>query len=712
MAQFGLNVSTSQLEKLQKALKTTDASKLEQAQLTGNASSIFNEFNVSSDNIFKDTGLDKILNDIAGEDGQISQNEMQNFLGDDVFSMESFLSVVENAVEDSLKSIQGGSTASSSATSNNHSGSTGANTSSYVKEKGYTASSSVVEEKKSTITSTTKPVTTNNSTSASSTTSVDKNISSTSSTKRSSSTAPSSSTGNKSIDDSLTTPDRNLIHDLESESADNYDLSKAISYQNDGTAREGVYNESKEFIAESVKEIIDNNDCGIEDLVVAGGADFLKNTSEALSGYNIEDFNIDKENISSEFIAILSNAYEKASSEGEVDNNSLLGRLYGQTKDFIKSQTADSAMFEAYSGQMGSKDNQFDDNEVMTLEEMYQNVDRFNEILSIDPDFYDKYAQTGTTKDGTICYSISDAQRAEMITAENKLLGENRKIVEDSDYTMTKPDALTWDSDDSFFEKFGKSTATMAFVADGGWKEYNILNKEYTECQNLQNQFNEQGFVEYEGKRYDASNAQAFVDAMNEKIEEIQKQKDEIERTETFNAVMAETAGEVGWEAAKFGLGIVSGGAVQVTLIAADAAIAAHDTIADGGSWDDALVASIANAAGNVLGNKLGDALFPGANEAAVEVTERATERLTSEATERIATEVAENIAESTARRIAQETGQNITQEASESAIKKIIIEKLKYDSGNQAQSLNEDWVNGIYEAIKAELTGKNADNS
>lgn len=696
MAQFGLNVSTSQLEKLKKALKTTDASKLEQAQLTGNAASIFNEFNVSSDNIFKDTGLDKILNDIAGKDGQISQNEMQNFLGDEVFSMDSFLSVVEDAIDESLNEnkIQSTSTTSSYRTT---SSSTAPATNTSISR---TDSADFANKSGSTSPSvnTTKKDTSFNRA----------NYTSPSAT-RGGSTAPSSSTGNKSIDDSLTTPNRNLIHDLESEIADNYDLSKAISYQNDGTAREGVYNESKEFIAESVKEIIDNNDCGIEDLVVAGGADFLKNTSEALSGYNIEDFNIDKENISSEFIAILSNAYEKASSEGEVDNNSLLGRLYGQTKDFIKSQTSDSAMFEAYSGQMGSKDNQFDDNEVMTLEEMYQNVDRFNEILSIDPDFYDKYAQTGTTKDGTICYTISDAQRSEMITAENKLLGENRKIVEDSDYTMTKPDALTWDSDDSFFEKFGKSTASMAFVADGGWKEYNILNKEYTECQNLQNQFNEQGFVEYEGKRYDASNAQAFVDAMNEKVEEIQKQKDEIERTETFNAVMAETAGEIGWEAAKFGLGIVSGGAVQVTLIAADAAIAAHDTIADGGSWDDALVASIANAAGNVLGNKLGDALFPGANEAAVEVTERATERLTSEATERIATEVAENIAESTARRIAQETGQNITQEASESAIKKIIIEKLKYDSGNQAQSLNEDWVNGIYEAIKAELTSESS---
>ena len=105
MAQFGLNVSTSQLEKLKKALNNTDTSKLESTQLTGNAASIFAELNVNSDNAFKNTGLDKILNDIAGKDGEISQSEMKDFLGEDVFSMETFVSVVENAVEEALKDI-------------------------------------------------------------------------------------------------------------------------------------------------------------------------------------------------------------------------------------------------------------------------------------------------------------------------------------------------------------------------------------------------------------------------------------------------------------------------------------------------------------------------------------------------------------------------------------------------------------------------------
>ena len=105
MAQFGLNVSTSQLEKLKQALNNTDTSKLESTQLTGNAASIFAELNVNSDNAFKGTGLDKILNDIAGKDGEISQSEMKDFMGDDVFSMDTFVSVVENAVEEALKEI-------------------------------------------------------------------------------------------------------------------------------------------------------------------------------------------------------------------------------------------------------------------------------------------------------------------------------------------------------------------------------------------------------------------------------------------------------------------------------------------------------------------------------------------------------------------------------------------------------------------------------
>ena len=105
MAQFGLNVSTSQLEKLKKALNNADTSKLESTQLTGNAASIFAELNVNSDNAFKGTGLDKILNDIAGKDGEISQDEMKDFMGDDVFSMDAFVSVVENAVEEALKDI-------------------------------------------------------------------------------------------------------------------------------------------------------------------------------------------------------------------------------------------------------------------------------------------------------------------------------------------------------------------------------------------------------------------------------------------------------------------------------------------------------------------------------------------------------------------------------------------------------------------------------
>ncbi len=117
MAQFGLNVSTSQLEKLKKALNNTDTSKLESTQLTGNAASIFAELNVNSDNAFKDTGLDKILNDIAGKDGKISQNEMKDFLGDDVFSMETFVSVVENAVEEALKDIDTDTTAKAASAS-------------------------------------------------------------------------------------------------------------------------------------------------------------------------------------------------------------------------------------------------------------------------------------------------------------------------------------------------------------------------------------------------------------------------------------------------------------------------------------------------------------------------------------------------------------------------------------------------------------------
>ena len=703
MAQFGLNVSTSQLEKLKNALKTTDASKLERAQLTGNAASIFNEFNVSSDNIFKDTGLDKILNDIAGEDGQISQNEMQNFLGDEVFSMDSFLSVVEDAIDESLNEnkIQSTSTTSSYRTT---SSSTAPATNTSMSR---TDSADFANKSGSTSPSvnTTKKDTSFNMA----------NYTSPSATRGGSTAAASNSsvsvkgtTPQKSIKNSFTNPDRGLIKDLETELSSDSDLAKAVRYQNDGSAVDGVATESKAFIADRLQEIIDDNDCGIEDLTIAGGADFLKDVSNSLKNYNVEDFNIDKDNISPEFIAILSNAYADAPAEAK-DGNTLLGRLYNQTQNFITSQTSNPEMFEAYIQQMGSIDSGFDNDKKMTLEEMSQNVDKFNQILSLDEDFYDKYATKMTTQNGKTVYMINDAQRAQIISDENKLLGDNRAIVEDSDYTMKNPDALTWADDDSFFDKFGKSAATINFVADGGWKNYNALNKEYLNCQDLCNQFNEQGYVEYQGKRYDSSNAQSFIDAVNTKVENIQKQKDEIERTESYNAAVAATAGEIGWEATKFGLGIVSGGAVQVTLIAADAAIAAHDTFADGGTWDEALFSSITNAAGNVLGNAAGDFFFPGANNAATEITERATERLTSEATERIATEVAENIAEATARRIAQETGEQISQEAAESAMKKFITEKIKYDLGNEVQSINEDFFNGAYEEIKAEITGESS---
>lgn len=699
MAQFGLNVSTSQLEKLKNALKTTDASKLEQAQLTGNAASIFNEFNVSSDNIFKDTGLDKILNDIAGEDGQISQNEMQNFLGDEVFSMDSFLSVVEDAIDESLNEnkIQSTSTTSSYRTTSSSTApatntSTSRTDSADFANKSGSTSPSVNTTKKDTSFNranyTSPSATRGGSTAAASNSSV----------------SVKGTTPQKSIKNSFTNPDRGLIKDLETEISSDSDLAKAVRYQNDGSAVDGVATESKAFIADRLQEIIDDNNCGIEDLTIAGGADFLKDVSNSLKNYNVEDFNIDKDNISPEFIAILSNAYADAPAEAK-DGNTLLGRLYNQTQNFITSQTSNPEMFEAYIQQMGSIDSGFDNDKKMTLEEMSQNVDKFNQILSLDEDFYDKYATKMTTQNGKTVYMINDAQRAQIISDENKLLGDNRAIVEDSDYTMKNPDALTWADDDSFFDKFGKSAATINFVADGGWKNYNALNKEYLNCQDLCNQFNEQGYVEYQGKRYDSSNAQSFIDAVNTKVENIQKQKDEIERTESYNAAVAATAGEIGWEAAKFGLNFVPLGkgvetAVNVGVIAADALIAGHDKVADGGSWDEALVASITNAAGNVIGDKIGNAVFSSGT-----LTGEAAER----ATERIAAEVAENIAESTARRIARETGQEVSSEVTENVIKKVVKAKLQGDFGGEIQTITEDLMNGTYEEIKAELTSESS---
>ena len=510
-----------------------------------------------------------------------------------------------------------------------------------------------------------------------------------------------------SANSELSDVDRKLVNELEDEIGDDTELNNAIANLANG-GEEGNYSTSKGFIADSIQEMLDDKDCSINDITVAGGADYLSDLSKALDGYDISDFNIDKGNISQEFIDIVSSAYQNATPE-ERDKNTLLGQLYAQTREYILSQATNPDIYDAYASQMGNIDSGFDKDQNMTLSELIGNLDRFNQIMQIDPHFYDKYVTPIKTKDGKIVYTITDAQRAQMISDENALLGDDRNIVEDSDYTMTNPDALTWKDDDAFFDKFGKSAATIGFVSDGGWSEYNQLNKQYQDCQNLCNQFNEQGYVIYNGKRYDKNNAQAFINAMNAKVDDIQKQKDEIERTESYNAAVAATAGEIGWEAAKFGLGVVGGGAVQVTLIAADAAITAHDTIADGGSWDEALVSSVTNAAGNVLGNAVGDWLFPGANDAATEITERATERLTSEASERIATEVAENIAEATARRIAQETGENISKEATESVIKKFLTEKFKYDLGNEVQSINEDFFNGAYEEIKAELTSESS---
>ena len=519
-----------------------------------------------------------------------------------------------------------------------------------------------------------------------------------------SSTTPSPAT----VASSLNTVDNKRIHTLEEQLADDDSLNDAIKYQNEDSARDGVYTESQEFISDTIKELMDENGYSINDIVVAGGADYLTDLSNSLEGYDVSDFNIDKSNMTPDLINIISSAYEKASPE-ERDSNSLLGQLYAQAKDFVVSQSTNPALYEAYASQMGNIDSGFDNNQQMSLSEMLNDVDRFNQVLAIDPHFYDKYVTPITTKDGKVVYTISDSQRAQMIADENALLGDDRKIVEDSDYTMTNPDALIWNDEDAFFDKFGKTAATVGFVADGGWSQYNELNKEYQDCQNLCDQFNEKGYVIYDGKRYDKDNAQAFINAMNARVDDIQKQKDEIERSQSYNATVASALSEFGWEAAKFGLGIVGGGAVQVTLIAADAAITAHDTIADDGSWDEALVASITNAAGNVLGNAVGDWLFPGANDATTEITERATERLTSEASERIATEVAENIAEATARRIAQETGENISKEATESVIKKFLTEKFKYDVGNEVQSINEDFFNGAYEEIKAELTSESS---
>lgn len=109
MAQFGLNVSSNQIDKLKKAIGTIDTSKLEAANFQGNAESIFAEFNVSNDNIFKDTGLDKILNNIAGDDGQISEEELKKIMesdGDELFSMNDFVAYAENAINEALKEIE------------------------------------------------------------------------------------------------------------------------------------------------------------------------------------------------------------------------------------------------------------------------------------------------------------------------------------------------------------------------------------------------------------------------------------------------------------------------------------------------------------------------------------------------------------------------------------------------------------------------------
>ena len=515
-----------------------------------------------------------------------------------------------------------------------------------------------------------------------------------------SSTTPSSAT----VASSLNTVDNKRIHTLEEQLADDDSLNDAIKYQNEDSARDGVYTESQEFISDTIKELMDENGYSINDIVVAGGADYLTDLSNSLEGYDVSDFNIDKSNMTPDLINIISSAYEKASPE-ERDSNSLLGQLYAQAKDFVVSQSTNPALYEAYASQMGNIDSGFDNNQQMSLSEMLNDVDRFNQVLAIDPHFYDKYVTPITTKDGKVVYTISDSQRAQMIADENALLGDDRKIVEDSDYTMTNPDALIWNDEDAFFDKFGKTAATVGFVADGGWSQYNELNKEYQDCQNLCDQFNEKGYVIYDGKRYDKDNAQAFINAMNAKVDDIQKQKDEIERTESYNAAVAATAGEIGWEAVKFGLNFVPLGkgvetAVNVGVIAADALIAGHDKVADGGSWDEALVASITNAAGNVIGDKIGNAVFSSGT-----LTGEAAER----ATERIAAEVAENIAESTARRIARETGQEVSSEVTENVIKKVVKAKLQGDFGGEIQTITEDLMNGTYEEIKAELTSESS---
>ena len=385
-------------------------------------------------------------------------------------------------------------------------------------------------------------------------------------------------------------------------------MNDAIKYQNDDSARDGVYTESQEYISDTIKELMDENGYSINDIVVAGGADYLKDLSNSLDGYDVSDFNIDKSNMTPDLINIISSAYENASPE-ERDSNSLLGQLYAQAKDFVVSQSTNPSLYEAYASQMGNIDSGFDNNQQMTLSEMLNDVDRFNQVLAIDPHFYDKYVTPITTKDGKVVYTISDAQRAQMIADENKLLGDNRNIVEDSDYTMTNPDALTGKESDSFFEKFGKSAESLAFVTDGGWKEYNELNKEYLDCRELCNQFNEQGYVIYNGKRYDENNAQSFIDAMNKKVDDIQKQKNEIEQTESFNAAAMATAGELGWEATKFGLSFFSGGLATIAVTSIDGAITFHDSIADGSSLGEAAINAGFNMTGNVIGNLVTDNL-------------------------------------------------------------------------------------------------------
>lgn len=401
--------------------------------------------------------------------------------------------------------------------------------------------------------------------------------------------------------------DENRINNLEKQLKNDEELAKAIKYQNDGSAMD-TYSESKQFISDTISELIGEKGYTINDIVVAGGADYLNDISKSLSGYNVSDFKIDKKNITPDLINIISSAYENASSE-EKQSYGLLSELYQQAKDYIVSQASNPALYTAYAQQMGNIDGQFDNDKQMSLSEMLQNVDKFNQILKTDPNFYDDYVTTSKSKDGSIIYNISDAQRAQIITDENALLKENRNIVEDSDYTMTNPNALTKNFDDSFWDKFGKSVATMDFVADGGWKEYNQLNKEYQEYQKLCNQLNSQGSVVYNGKTYNANNAKDFIESINKKVEEIQNQKDKIEQTESFNAAVAATAGELGWEATKFALGFSSAGLTTIVTTAADGAITFHDSLAEGNDITDALIDASLNIGGNIIGGKVMDSM-------------------------------------------------------------------------------------------------------